>query len=82
MTKTKDATIKDDNVAKNINSKEKALDRKRKLIQEIEIRKAEFDGEQNIIVKTCAKFATFLENNAITPFSDSYKEYIEYLITR
>lgn len=82
MTKTKETTVKDDNVARNINSKEKVLESKRKLIKDIEKRKIELEIEHKVIIQTCAKFAHFLQNNAITPFSDSYKEYIEYLINR
>lgn len=82
MTITKEGTVRDDNIAKNIDTKEKVLASKKKLISDIKIKKDELDMEHQTIIKTCAKFAHFLQNNAITPFSDSYKEYIEYLITR
>ncbi|KAJ8910299.1 hypothetical protein NQ315_002461 [Exocentrus adspersus] len=52
------------------------------LINDISQRKEELEKEHGIIIKTCARFAHFLQNNAITPFSDSYKEYVEYLILR
>lgn len=82
MTKTKEDIIKDDNVAKNLDTKEKILQKKKKMIKTTENRKAEYEKEQKIIIETCAKAAYFLENNAITPFNDCYKEYIEYLINR
>ncbi|KAJ8933107.1 hypothetical protein NQ318_016880 [Aromia moschata] len=82
MTKTKEDQIVDDKVQKNINDKERVLQNAKKLISNISQRKSELEREHDIIVKCCARFAHFLQNNAITPFSDFYKEYIGYLITR
>lgn len=72
----------DKNIKQNIDNKEKLLENVRMLIGDISRRKDELQREHGIIVRTCAKFAHFLQNNAITPFSDSYKEYIEYMIIR
>lgn len=82
MTRIKADTIKDDNVAKNLNSKEKILEKKKNMIKDTEMRKTQYEGERKTIIETCAKAAYFLENNAITPFNDCYKEYIEYLLKR
>lgn len=82
LTKTVENKVVDKNILKNINNKKTLLENTQKLINNISIRKKELDKEHKIITQTCAKFAHFLQNNAITPFSDSYQEYIEYLITR
>nr|XP_023025718.1 uncharacterized protein LOC111513720 [Leptinotarsa decemlineata] len=82
MTKTIEVREVDPNVEKNINSKEAIMNNMRKVMGSIIDRKEELDNEHHTIVKICARFAHFLQNNAITPFSDSYKEYIEYLINR
>ncbi|XP_023311754.1 uncharacterized protein LOC111692176 [Anoplophora glabripennis] len=82
MTKTVENKTVDKNVKQTIDSKEVLLQNARKLITDISRRKDELENEHNIIVRTCAKFAHFLQNNAIIPFSDSYKDYIEYLIMR
>ncbi|XP_023309902.1 uncharacterized protein LOC108905327 [Anoplophora glabripennis] len=82
LSKTVENKVVDKNIQKNINNKTAVLENCQMLIKHISTRKNELDEEHNIITKTCAKFAHFLQNNTITPFSDSYKEYIEYLITR
>nr|XP_023028421.1 uncharacterized protein LOC111516499 [Leptinotarsa decemlineata] len=82
MTETKEVKEKDSNIEQNINSKEEVMDNVRKLIENMETKKEELDSEHHIIINTSARFAHFLQNNAITPFSDSYKEYIEYLINQ
>lgn len=82
FTKTVDSKMVDRNIKHSIDSKEKLLENARKLIDDISRKKDELQKEHEIIVRTCAKFAHFLQNNAITPFSDSYKEYIEYMIVR
>lgn len=51
-------------------------------IQEIEGRSKEYEMEEETIIKTIAKFAHFLQKNAITPYNDVYKQYMEYLIDR
>ncbi|CAG9817267.1 unnamed protein product, partial [Phaedon cochleariae] len=81
-TEVKDIQEVDHNVEKNINDKTKMVEEAEKLIKSITTKKEELDTEHHIIVTTCARFAHFLQSNAITPFNDSYKEYIEYLINR
>ncbi|CAH1154068.1 unnamed protein product [Phaedon cochleariae] len=82
MTKVKEIREVDPTVKKNINDKTKVVENARKIMQSIINKKEELDNEHQVIVTTCARFAHFLQNNAITPFNDSYKEYIEYLINR
>ncbi|XP_044271283.1 uncharacterized protein LOC123015565 [Tribolium madens] len=82
LTKTKDGKIVDDVVKNNINQKEEALRERQRLIGEIDRRKRELEEEREAIIKSTAQFAHFLQHNAISPFNDSYKGYIEYLISR
>ncbi|KAJ8966649.1 hypothetical protein NQ314_003416 [Rhamnusium bicolor] len=82
MTKTKEIREIDPNVQKNVDNKGKVIENANKLIEDIIKRKMEFEKEHDVIVKSCAQFAHFLQNNAITPFNDSYKDYINYLIIR
>jgi GTP-binding protein EngB required for normal cell division len=82
LTKTVDDQIVDDVVKNNIHRKEEALQESQRLMREIDRRKEELEGERKIIIESTAQFAHFLQHNAISPFNDSYKAYIEYLITR
>lgn len=82
MTEKKHTEKKDDIVSSNIDSKAALIDKVRRLIKEVETRKYQLELELNTIVMCNAKFAHFLENNAIAPFSDSYAEYIDYLIIK
>ncbi|CAH1154069.1 unnamed protein product [Phaedon cochleariae] len=81
-TKVKEIREVDDNVKKNIYDKTKLVEEAERTLQSVMKKKEELISEHQIIVTTCARFAHFLKNNAITPFNDSYKEYIEYLIKR
>ncbi|XP_056639606.1 uncharacterized protein LOC130447025 [Diorhabda sublineata] len=81
-TETVENQEKDENMQMKIASRSEVIENKWRLIRNIEQRQKELEEEHKIIVEICAKFAHFLQNNAITPFSDSYKEYIEYLIDR
>ncbi|KAH1009658.1 hypothetical protein HUJ04_001985 [Dendroctonus ponderosae] len=81
-TKKVNASKKDENVIKTINTKELVIEQVNKLVKEVEKRKAQLEAELNTVVKYNAKFAHFLANNAIAPFSDSYSEYINQLCER
>lgn len=81
-TRTKENRIENSSTKKNINDKEQFLEEVNTLIATMVIKMNELEEEHNVIVESCAKFTHFLQNNAITLFNDSYKEYIEYLITR
>ncbi|VEN38048.1 unnamed protein product [Callosobruchus maculatus] len=82
LTREKEAKIVDDNVMRGIKTKEEAQRRAQSLIAEMDIRQQELEQEHTFIVRCSARFAHFLQNNAITPFTDSYKAYIEYLLDR
>lgn len=82
MTKTVDKKIEDKIVKSNIHQKEAAVVEARRIMGEIDKRKSALEAERETIVKSTAQFAHFLQQNAISPFNDSYKSYIQYLIKR
>lgn len=82
LTKVKEDREIDSNIQKNIQSKEKVIENATKLLKSIELKKVDLESEHQIILTCCAKFAHFLQNNAITPYNDGYAEYIKYLIDR
>ncbi|XP_050510540.1 uncharacterized protein LOC126887194 isoform X1 [Diabrotica virgifera virgifera] len=82
LTKTVQKEEVDENIQRNITSKEDLIKSKQLVIRNIEVKHSELHNEHQVVVEACAKFAHFLQNNAITPFNDSYKEYIEYLVNR
>jgi GTP-binding protein EngB required for normal cell division len=82
LTTTVAGQIVDDVVRNNIHKKVQAVQESQILIGKIDRRKGELEGEREVIIKSTAQFAHFLQHNAILPFNDSYKAYIEYLITR
>nr|CAI5858609.1 unnamed protein product [Callosobruchus analis] len=82
LTREKEDQIVDENVIRGIKTKEEAQQRAQYLISKMDIRQDELEREHKFIVRCSARFAHFLENNAITPFSDSYKAYIKYLLDR
>ncbi|XP_072391545.1 uncharacterized protein [Diabrotica undecimpunctata] len=82
LTKTVEKEEVDENIQRNITNREDLIKSKQKIIKNIEVKHSELHSEHQVVVEACAKFAHFLQNNAITPFNDSYKEYIEYLINR
>jgi hypothetical protein len=84
LTKTCVVQIVDDVVKNNIHRKEEALQESQRLMREIDRRKEELEEEREVIIRSRAQFANFLQHNAIFPLipNDSYKAYIEYLITR
>lgn len=82
LTKTVEVKEEVADVKKDLDNKEKVLQRAKHLLDSILKKKGEYEYEHETIVTTCALFAHFLQNNAIAAFHDSYKEYIEYLIVR
>ncbi|KAK9731258.1 hypothetical protein QE152_g13862 [Popillia japonica] len=72
----------DKSVAKNIAQNKVDMQDIENKIRELEARNNEYRNEIMIIQESMAKFAHFLKNNAITPYNDTYKKYIEYLIDR
>ncbi|XP_066260920.1 uncharacterized protein [Euwallacea similis] len=81
-TETFDTKIVDENVMKNITTKEEATEEKRRLINDILDKKEKLQKEHDYIIRCTALFANFLQQNAITPMNDFVAEYVKYLITR
>lgn len=79
---TYDDRIDDQSVKSQIQTREAAIKETQKLIAKLEGRKLDYEKEKDTIIKTMARFAHFLQRNAIAPYNDSYKAYIEYLIDR
>ncbi|KAL3268004.1 hypothetical protein HHI36_007137 [Cryptolaemus montrouzieri] len=82
MTEKFDDKKIDASVQSRINSSEKALAEAERIINEIKKRKTELESEKDVIINCAVKFASFLQANAITPFNDAYRKYIEYMIIR
>lgn len=82
VSETFDDRIDDESVKAQIKNTESAINEKRRLIAKLESRKVSYEKEKDTIIKTMAKFANFLQRNAIAPYNDSYKAYLEYLIDR
>lgn len=80
ITKTVESRIVDDHIREDINCKEELLQNTKELIMKYCKQNDELEVEYNTLVKICNRFAHFLKCNVILPFSDSYKEYMEYLI--
>ncbi|XP_076266775.1 uncharacterized protein LOC143200245 [Rhynchophorus ferrugineus] len=82
FTKKVEERKEDKTISTTIKSREDAIRRIRQLIQDSRETKRLYDAEMETITKANAKFAHFLERNAIAAFTDAYAEYIEYLVTR
>ncbi len=50
-------------------------------IKTLEERKRDLEKEKDLLTKAVAKFAVFLKSNAIAPYNDSFKDYLEHLIS-
>ncbi|GJQ71632.1 hypothetical protein Trydic_g11331 [Trypoxylus dichotomus] len=74
--------IDNEGVKAQIKDREAALKETKKLVATIESRKTDYENEKNTIIRTMAEFAHFLQRNAIAPYNDAYKAYIDYLIDR
>lgn len=74
--------LEDANIKSQLKNKESAKAAVEQLIRDIERRSTEFEEEQEMISKSTAKFAHFLQNNAITPYNDAYEYFLEYTIDR
>lgn len=78
--KTVDKTIENDHVKQSLLTKEELKREKQRIINEMNEMKEELENEHRDIIICIAKFAQFLQQNAITPYNDVYRQYIEYLI--
>ncbi|KAL3278778.1 hypothetical protein HHI36_016303 [Cryptolaemus montrouzieri] len=79
---TVDKTIENDNVKKSITDKEELKRQKEQIISEMRKMMKELEDEHKAIIRHFAQFANFLQQNAITPYNDVYRQYIEFLIDR
>ena len=82
MTETFSDKIIDKSIQSQINDKSSAITQTLRVVNKIEERKNEYNDEREVITKSMAKFAHFLQHNAIAPYNDSYKAYLEHLIKR
>lgn len=79
----KNQTKREDSlVMASINTQELVIEKAKTVIKNVRQRKNALEQELKIIIECNAKFAHFLANNAIAPFSDHYAEYINYLINK
>lgn len=74
--------IESESVKIQLKNKQDAQAAIEEFIRDIERRFAEYEEERDIISKSTAKFAHFLQNNAITPYNDAYECFLEYTIDR
>lgn len=81
-TETCQDKIEDERVKSEIFDKTVALTKARNVISKIEQRLREYTNEREFIIKTTAKFAHFLQANAIAAYNDAYEGYLRYLIDR
>ncbi|XP_022917400.2 uncharacterized protein [Onthophagus taurus] len=81
-TRTVNGQIEGEGIRTQINDMTLGMKEREKVIKQIEIEMNEYEKEKDIIIKSMAKFAHFLERNAITPFNDAYQNYIKILIAR
>jgi hypothetical protein len=70
----------DDRMKDKIKTKEDAKQQAEDLIVKLRKRFDDLKAEEETITKVTANFAHFLKNNAIAPYNDSFKEYLEHLI--
>lgn len=80
MTESKQDKVIDENISQNLNDKQSIIQNKQQLIQNMHAAQKQLEKEHETVVNTAAKFAHFLQDNAITAYHDSYKAYIQYLI--
>ena len=43
--------------------------------------RAQVELESKFIAQSCIQFATFLKSYSIIPYNDTYKDYLDHLIT-
>ena len=64
-----------------INEKGSEKEKKEEFLKQLEIKIDELEDERMMIMKSAASFATFMKENALIPFNDSFDEYLDMLIT-
>ncbi|KRT85610.1 hypothetical protein AMK59_2772 [Oryctes borbonicus] len=63
-----------------IKKKEELVQSIKNVINDLKDQQQALEIEKQTVQKSMAKFAHFLNNNAIVPYNDKYQEYIQYLI--
>lgn len=53
-----------------------------RLIENLVRKRESLEKEKLVVQKSMAKFTHFLSHNAITPYNDTYQDYIKYLIEK
>lgn len=81
-TKLTEVKVVDKNVNLQIKDREGAALSAKQILESMEKLQTKHKNEQKSILQVTAKFAVFLKNNAISPYNDAYKAYIEFLIDR
>ncbi len=72
--------VKDDKINTKITTKESPKREAERMVREIQEKCTKLENEKQLITKTTAKFAHFLNTNAIAPYNDSFEEYLMHLI--
>ena len=67
-------------VQKEINEKKTAKEQKEAAKRAIDEKNAELEKEKEIIMKTSAKYGSFLKANAIIPYNDAVEDYLDMII--
>src|SRR5690606_3220918 len=70
----------DTNIQQQINEKKLSNDTIANFINGLRDRQRKYTFEKEEITKACATFACFLKSNAIRPYNDAVKDYLDYLI--
>jgi chromosome condensin MukBEF complex kleisin-like MukF subunit len=63
-----------------LKTKEDAKKAIESLVKTLQETSKSYTEEKDTITKASAKFAVFLKNNAIAPYNDTFKDYLEHLI--
>ncbi|KAG5870001.1 hypothetical protein JTB14_018102 [Gonioctena quinquepunctata] len=82
ITKLTQNYVVDEEICNRIATRESLLDHSKEIIQDIQTKNKELRNEHASIQRLLSNVARFLQNNAIIALSDSYKEYIVYLINQ
>lgn len=75
-----EATFLSDAVQKEINDLTSVKDKKEKFIAVLEKRIEEYEEEKKTLYRCASHFGAFLKQNAMIPYNDSFREYLDMLI--
>ena len=73
-------TFLSDDIQKEINNKTNVKDKKQKLIEVLEKRIEEYKKEKEVLYRCASHFGAFLKQNAMIPYNDSFREYLDMLM--